>query len=107
MLTFEQARQASHRSTLKTPPPSRHHRTRLHAALGHILAQNITADRDYPPFDRSTRDGYAVRAAEATAGATLKCIGEIKAGDPLTTPLSPKTCIQIMTGAAVPQAPTP
>jgi molybdopterin molybdotransferase len=66
------------------------------------LAQDLIADRDYPPFDRATRDGYAVRAAESTAGATLACIGEIKAGDALTEPLQQGTCIQIMTGAPVP-----
>ena len=71
-------------------------------ALGDVLAQEIRCDRDYPPFDRSTRDGYAVRASDAIAGAKLKCIGEIKAGDSVTQPLVPGTCIQIMTGAAVP-----
>ena len=34
-------------------------------ALGRILAENVIADRNYPPFDRSTRDGFAVRAADA------------------------------------------
>jgi molybdopterin molybdotransferase len=71
-------------------------------AVGYVLAQEIRSDREYPPFDRSTRDGYAVCAAEAVQGATLRCVGEIKAGDTVSQPLSPKTCIQIMTGAAVP-----
>jgi molybdopterin molybdotransferase len=71
-------------------------------ALGHVLAQEIRADREYPPFHRSTRDGYAVRSAEAIQNATLRCVGEIKAGDTVLTPLSPGTCVQIMTGAAVP-----
>jgi molybdopterin molybdotransferase len=71
-------------------------------ALGDVLAQEVRCDRDYPPFDRSTRDGYAVCASDAIAGAKLKCIGEIKAGDSVTQPLAPGTCIQIMTGAAVP-----
>jgi molybdopterin molybdotransferase len=35
-------------------------------ALGRILAENIVADRNYPPFDRSIRDGFALRAADAT-----------------------------------------
>ena len=71
-------------------------------ALGYVLAQDLIADRNYPPFDRATRDGYAVRASESTAGATLACIGEIKAGDALTQPLEKGTCVQIMTGAPVP-----
>ncbi len=74
----------------------------LSDALGDVLAQDIRNDRDYPPFDRSTRDGYAVRAAEAAAGAQLRCVGEIKAGDTVTQPLPAGACIQIMTGAAVP-----
>ena len=71
-------------------------------ALGDVLAQEIRCDRDYPPFHRSTRDGYAVSAAEAVTGAQLTCIGEIKAGDSVTQPLAHGACVQIMTGAAVP-----
>lgn len=71
-------------------------------ALGYVLAQEIRTDREYPPFNRSTRDGYAVRSSEATPGAQLRCVGEIKAGDTVSNPLAPATCIQIMTGAAVP-----
>jgi molybdopterin molybdotransferase len=74
----------------------------VNEALGEVLASEICCDRDYPPFDRSTRDGYAVRSAEAVAGATLRCVGEIKAGDSVTQGLAPGTCVQIMTGAAVP-----
>jgi len=73
-------------------------------ALGCVLAQEVKTDREYPPFDRSTRDGYAVRSKEAAAGATLKCVGEIKAGDTVEEALAPGTCLQIMTGAALPAA---
>jgi molybdopterin molybdotransferase len=71
-------------------------------ALGHVLAQEVRCDREYPPFNRSTRDGYAVHFGEAKAGASLRCVGEIKAGDTVSQPLAPGTCVQIMTGAAVP-----
>ena len=71
-------------------------------ALGDVLAREVRNDREYPPFDRSTRDGYAVRSAEAVAGAHLKCVSEIKAGDTVTQPLPANACIQIMTGAALP-----
>lgn len=70
--------------------------------LGHILAEEIHTDREYPPFDRSTRDGYAVHSAEAQPNSTLRCVGEIKAGDTVHSPLAPGTCVQIMTGAALP-----
>ena len=39
------------------------------AALGRILAENIVADRNYPPFNRSIRDGFAVRAADVPSPA--------------------------------------
>jgi molybdopterin molybdotransferase len=71
-------------------------------ALGFVLAQEVRTDREYPPFDRSTRDGYAVRASDADIGKRLRCVGEIKAGDSVTAPLGEATCVQIMTGAAVP-----
>ncbi len=72
-------------------------------ALGRVLAQAVFADRDYPPFDRATRDGFAVRAADVAAqGGTLEIIGEIKAGDSFTGTIGPGQCVQIMTGAGVP-----
>jgi len=71
-------------------------------ALGLVLAQEVKTDREYPPFDRSTRDGYAVRAVEVTSGTELQCVGEIKAGDVVTKTMAVGTCVQIMTGAAVP-----
>jgi molybdopterin molybdotransferase len=71
-------------------------------ALGYVLADEVRTDREYPPFDRATRDGYAVRAGDAGAAKTLRCIAEIKAGDTVTSALPAGACIQIMTGAAVP-----
>jgi molybdopterin molybdotransferase len=75
---------------------------RLEDSLGRVLAQEICADRPYPPFDRSIRDGFAVRASEVAPGAKLKCIGELKAGDTPSVTVTTGTCVQIMTGAAVP-----
>jgi molybdopterin molybdotransferase len=76
-------------------------------SAGRVLAETINADRDIPPFDRSTRDGYAVRAADLEAlPARLKVIGEIKAGPlPGDSPrkLVPGEAFSIMTGAPVPQ----
>src|SRR6195256_3773539 len=54
----------------------------LLVGLGRVLAEGILADRDFPPFARATRDGYAVRAADlAEAPARLEVVGEVKAGD--------------------------
>ncbi len=72
-------------------------------AFGRILAEPVFADRDYPPFDRATRDGFAVRAADAAApGAQLECIGEIRAGGSFDGGVGARQCVEIMTGAAVP-----
>jgi molybdopterin molybdotransferase len=102
MLTFEQARHEviTQISKLNRATPTVN--LSVWDASGYVLAQDLIADRNYPPFNRDTRDGYAVRASESTAGATLLCIGEIKAGDTLTHALEKGTCVQIMTGAPVP-----
>jgi molybdopterin molybdotransferase len=102
MLSYEQARQKVIEQVGKTRGPRSTLVVSVWEALGFVLAQEIKTDRDYPPFNRSTRDGYAVRAAEATAAAKLRCVGEIKAGDIVTQALAQGTCVQIMTGAAVP-----
>jgi molybdopterin molybdotransferase len=102
MLSYAEARQlvitqskarAGVRPTLNLP---------LAQVLGCVLAQEVRCDREYPPFNRSARDGYAVHSNEAKAGLSLRCVGEIKAGDTVFQPLASGTCVQIMTGAAVP-----
>ncbi len=73
-------------------------------ALGRVLAENISADRNYPPFNRSTRDGFALRSADAVhPGAKLRLIGESRAGVAFDGVVATGTCVQIMTGAAVPR----
>jgi molybdopterin molybdotransferase len=69
-----------------------------------VLAAQIAADRDIPPFPRSTRDGYAVCAADlAKLPARLKVIGEIKAGPVhLPSALHRGEAFSIMTGAPLP-----
>jgi molybdopterin molybdotransferase len=103
VLTFEQARRVveHHASQLSLRT---HETVALLEAAGRILAESITADRDIPPFPRSTRDGYAVRAADLTTlPAKLKVIGEIKAGPlQLPSPLNRGEAFSIMTGAPVP-----
>jgi molybdopterin molybdotransferase len=103
MLTYEQARAMVIEQTQRSRGPRATAVVSVWAALGLVLAQEVKTDREYPPFDRSTRDGYAVRAEEASAGMSLRCTGEIKAGDTVSTPLANNSCAQIMTGAAVPK----
>ncbi len=102
MLTYEQARRTVIEQATKNARPRTTATMSVWDALGFVLAQDVKTDRPYPPFDRSTRDGFAVNAAEAVPGAKLRCTGEIKAGDAFATTLEPGTCVQIMTGAAVP-----
>ena len=102
MLSYEQARNKVIEQIGKRTGPRVSSRVSVWDALGLVLAQEVKTDREYPPFDRSTRDGYAVRAKEVAPDAKLKCVGEIKAGDTVSEPLAPGTCVQIMTGAAVP-----
>jgi molybdopterin molybdotransferase len=72
-------------------------------SAGRVLAEPILADRDQPPFDRSTRDGFAVRTADLSAGTALKVIGQVRAGDIWTgAALTAGETIEIMTGAPVP-----
>ena len=103
MLTYEQARRTVIEQVTNAKGPRATANISVWDALGFVLADEIKTDREYPPFHRSTRDGYAVRASEASPGATLRCATEIKAGDTVAQPLAPGTCVQIMTGAAVPE----
>ena len=73
-------------------------------ALGRVLAEPIAADRDFPPFPRATRDGFAVRAHDLEQGGAvlLRVVGQVKAGDSYDLPLASGEAVEIMTGAAVP-----
>ena len=72
-------------------------------ALGRVLAQDIVADSDLPPFDRSQMDGYAVRAADVqSAPVRLRIVGESAAGRGWHNQLEEGQAVRIMTGAPVP-----
>jgi molybdopterin molybdotransferase len=70
-------------------------------AAGRVLAEDILADRDYPPFHRSARDGFAVRAADVPG--TLKVVAEVRAGEKPSRSVAGGTAIEIMTGAPMPK----
>ncbi|ESQ77225.1 gephyrin-like molybdotransferase Glp [Asticcacaulis sp. AC402] len=77
----------------------------LTKALGRVLAQDVTATRDQPPFKASAMDGYAVRSqdlARRVNPATLKLVGESQAGRAFTGRVSRGQAVRIFTGAAVP-----
>lgn len=74
------------------------------AVLGRVLAVDAVADADSPPFAKSLRDGYAVRAADCTTPpAVLRVVAEIAAGAVPTVPLHPGECARIFTGAPLPE----
>jgi molybdenum cofactor synthesis domain-containing protein len=75
----------------------------LHQALSRVLAEDVLADSDLPPFDRSQMDGYAVIASDVqTVPAKLKIVGESAAGRGWHDELKPGQAVRIMTGAPVP-----
>jgi molybdopterin molybdotransferase len=77
--------------------------TSLFDSLGMVLAEPVRADRDQPPFPRSTRDGFACRAADVAAGLPLTVIGLIRAGEAGPSAISAGETVEIMTGAPVPE----
>jgi molybdopterin molybdotransferase len=114
------------------PVASRVETVELLRAEGLVLARDVRADRDYPPFDKSLVDGYAVRTSpspgtpgegwgeglpakqqsphpnplpgygERGPSIQLRLIGEVSAGKSFDRPLAPGECVAIMTGAPLP-----
>jgi molybdopterin molybdotransferase len=104
MLSYAEARQKVIEVAGAIPRPLLRTQAEIEQAFGRILAEPVLADRDYPPFDRSTRDGFAIRSADAqNPGARLDCVGELRAGGRFEAPVLPGQCVEIMTGAGVPQ----
>jgi len=105
VVSFEQARRLveQHATGVR---PGEVETLDLLAASGRVLAEGIVADRDFPPFARATRDGYAVRAADlARVPARLAVVGEVKAGEwpePEVCSVGRGQAVGIMTGAPLP-----
>jgi molybdopterin molybdotransferase len=69
-----------------------------------VLAVEVRADRDQPPFDRATRDGFAVRAAEVVGEGLLRVVGQVRAGEVWRGGIvETGECVEIMTGAPMPE----
>jgi molybdopterin molybdotransferase len=103
VVSFEEARRIVEQHASRVPQRSEEVSDLL-CAFGRVLAESILADRDFPPFHRATRDGYAVRAADVAAvPARLEVTGEIKAGDvPDKCHINQGQAVSIMTGAPLP-----
>jgi molybdopterin molybdotransferase len=100
-LTFSEARATVLRQVQAALQPPLMETVPLGASQGRILAEDALADRDYPPFNRSVRDGFAMRAADLPG--TCRVIGEVRAGETFSGKVSPGEAVEIMTGAPVPQ----
>jgi molybdopterin molybdotransferase len=75
----------------------------LEESLSRVLAEDVVADFELPPFDRAGMDGYALRAADvAGAPAALEVIGEVRAGQWPDLTVGPGQAVRIMTGAPIP-----
>ena len=105
ILSFEEARHVVEGQAAEVRARTKE-KVEILASLGRVLAEPIAADRDFPPFRRAMRDGYALRAADlGSLPATLDVIGEIKAGaSPEAVPreVGAGQAAAIMTGAPAP-----
>jgi len=100
-LSFEQARTCVLREVSAGRGSLPSEQVPLLEAAGRVLAEEIMADRDYPPFRRSARDGFAVRAADVPG--ELHVIGEVRAGEVFRGSVSCGGAVEIMTGAPLPE----
>ena len=84
-------------------PPAHAGMAALRDALGLVLAADIVAGEDVPPFANTAMDGYAVRAVDTfDAPVRLRVVGDLPAGYAPTIPVGPGEAIRIMTGAPMP-----
>ena len=105
MLTIEEAVEVL---TGAVSPVSETEKVSLHDAAGRVLAADIVAPRDQPPFDRSPLDGYAVRGEDTIEASKdqpvrLRVIGKIYAGQTFAGKIEKDECVRIMTGAPIPE----
>jgi molybdopterin molybdotransferase len=75
----------------------------LEDTLGLVLAEDVLSDIDSPPFDKALMDGFAVRSADVTAGAELRIVEVITAGQVPKKTVEAGTATRIMTGAPIPE----
>ncbi|MFN2432543.1 MAG: molybdopterin biosynthesis protein [Gemmatimonadota bacterium] len=104
LVSLEEARAIARRLT----PPQRVERVPLAAALDRVLAEDVVAARDVPPFTRSLMDGYAVRSrdtleADEERPCALRLSGLAEAGRPAHARVEPVGAVEVATGALLPE----
>lgn len=87
---------------LSAVQPSTTEYVALHDACGRVLRADIVADRDLPPFNRATMDGYALRAEDLSVDKPLAVVATISAGTSWSGAVPAASCVAIATGAPVP-----
>ena len=103
ILPFDEALAEVLRHASAIPAPSSSKTLPLLETVGRILSAPVRAERDQPPFARSTRDGYALRASDLHEGASFRVIGTLRAGEAWSgPPLAAFQTLEIMTGAPLP-----
>lgn len=99
MITVEQAEKLILENTTKIPVE----KVAISDALGRILAEDLCADRDFPPFNRVTMDGIAIRHEQLSNKKTSFLIeATAAAGNSEKTLQNPENCVEVMTGAMIP-----
>ena len=99
LLAFEKALAR----VLDAVPSPKRETVALARAQGRVLARDVRADRDLPPFDRAALDGFAVRVSGEFGGMrVLPVVGEVAAGERPPRGLAPDTCVRVFTGAPLP-----
>ena len=106
LLTFDEAQQVIHQHF--KPKSLGVEEIMLLEACNRVLAEDITATLDIPPFDRSTVDGYAVKAedtfrADENRPAKLNLCGTVNVGEPTKTAVTRGMAVEIVTGAPIPE----
>jgi molybdopterin molybdotransferase len=100
MITFPKAIEI----LLANVPQMPAERIRIEVAAGRVLRQTVSADRDFPPFDRVMMDGYALRIADLAATRDFSVAASAPAGAPaVSLPDTCGACIEVMTGAPLPR----
>ena len=100
LITIERAREL----VVSHTHPLGHERVDVDHALDRVLAEDVHAVGDVPPFACSAMDGFAIK--DGPAGRTLQVVGESRAGTPSDQELHEGEAIRISTGAAVPEGAT-
>jgi len=99
LIEFEEARSLVLECAQRLEPEA----VALDGALGRVLADEVRAPGDVPPFDNSAMDGFAVRADDTGAGVLLRIVDESRAGAPAGVTIGAGEACAISTGAEIPQ----